>query len=159
MEPTNTIVEEAAAATTAAINVVITPPLPDSLARVVADLSGAVHSGADLIQRVPLLAAAVQALGGSGAEKLALVQRAAHMVVDLYVPAEERTTAHQLVDGVLPSVVRAVLDVSKGRVKIGDAAAAAVVAIATAPETQAAAAGLLSRCLGCLAPAAPAKSS
>jgi hypothetical protein len=137
-------------------------PLPDSLARVVQDLSGAVRSGADLLQRVPLLAAAAQAIGGSGPEKLALVERAAHMIVDLYVPAEERVPAHQLVNGVLPSVIRAVLDVSKGNVKIGDAAVAAVVSVASAPETQVAVAGLLSRCLGCLAPPSaevPAKSS
>ena len=121
----------------------ITLPLPGSLARAVADLSGAVHSGADLLRHVPALAAAAQALGGSGPEKLALVQRAAHSAVDLYVPAEDRASAHLLVDGVLPSVVRAVLDVSKGHVKIGDAVAAAAVEVISAPQTQAAAVGLL----------------
>jgi hypothetical protein len=80
------------------------------------------------------------------------------------VPAEERASAHGLVDGVLPSVVRAVLDVSKGRVKIGEAMATAAVEALSAPETQAAAVGLLGACLGCLLrpraaapPAAPAK--
>ena len=73
------------------------------------------------------LASAAALVGGTGPEKLALVQRAAHAAVDLYVPAEERTAAHGLVDGVLPSVVRAVLDVSKGRVTIGAAVASAAV--------------------------------
>lgn len=130
--------------------VAITLPLPGSLATAVADLSGAVHSGADLIRYVPALAAAVQALGGTGPEKLALVQRAAHTAVDLYVPAEDRAAAHSLVDGILPSVVRAVLDVSKGRVKIADAAVAVAVEVISAPQTQAAAVGLLGACLGCL---------
>ena len=136
----------------------ITLPLPDTLHRAVVDLSGAVHSGGDLIRHVPALAAAAQALGGTGPEKLVLVQRAAHTAVDLYVPADERAAAHGLVDGVLPSVVRAILDVSKGRVKIQDAALAAVVEAAARPETQAAAVGLLASCLACLLPphAAPA---
>jgi hypothetical protein len=128
----------------------ITLPLPSSLAKAVTDLSGVVHSGADLLRHVPALAAAAQAVGGSGPEKLALVQRAAHTAVDLYVPADDRAPAHLLVDGVLPSVVRAVLDVSKGHVKIQDAAAAAVVEAVSSPATQAAAVGLLAQCLGCL---------
>jgi len=144
------------------VAVTITHPLPSILGRAVTDLSGAVHSGADLLRYVPSLAAAAQTVGGTGPEKLALVQRAAHTAVDLYVPADERSGAHGLVDGVLPSVVRAILDVSRGRVTIQDAAVAAVVEMASSPETQAAAAGLLARCLGCLlaprpqaAPAAP----
>ena len=132
------------------VGVTITPPLPSILGTAVADLSGVVHNGADLLRHVPALAAAAQSVGGSGREKLALVQRAAHTAVDLYVPAEERAAAHGLVDGVLPSVVRAVLDVSQGHVKIQDAAAAALVEAAGRPETQAAAAGLLAACLGCL---------
>ena len=139
-----------------ASSVAITLPLPDTLHRAVVDLSGAVHNGADLLRYVPALAAAAQAVGGTGPEKLALVQRAAHTVVDLYVPAEERASAHGLVDGVLPSVVRAILDVSKGRVKIQDAALAAVVEAAGRPETQAAAVGLLAQCLACLLPPRPA---
>ncbi len=136
----------------------ITLPLPSSLAKAVTDLSGVVHSGADLLRHVPVLAAAAQAVGGSGPEKLALVQRAAHTAVDLYVPAEERAPAHLLVDGVLPSVVRAVLDVSKGRVKIQDAVAAAAVEVVSDPRAQAAAAGLAARCLACLlAPRAQAQ--
>jgi hypothetical protein len=139
------------------IELVITPPLPDTLRKAVTDLSGAVHTGADLLRHVPALASAAAVAGGTGPEKLALVQRAAHAAVDLYVPADERAAAHGLVDGVLPSVVRAVLDVSKGRVKIGDAVAAAAVEALSAPETQAAAVGLLASCLGCLlAPRAPA---
>lgn len=130
----------------------VIPQLPDSLQRVVADLSGVIHSGADLIAHVPALAAAAQALGGSGPEKLALVQRAAHAAVDLYVPAEGRAPAHLLVDGVLPAAVRAVLDVSKGRVKIGEAIAAAAVEVIATPEAAAAATGLLSACLACLIP-------
>ena len=130
--------------------VVITPPLPSILGSAVADLSGAVHSGADLLRHVPALAAAAQSVGGTGPEKLALVQRAAHTAVDLYVPADERTAAHGLVDGILPSVVRAILDVSRGRVKIQDAAAAAVVEAVSSPATQAAAVGLLAQCLACL---------
>jgi hypothetical protein len=129
---------------------VITLPLPSSLAKAVTDLSGAVHNGADLLRHVPALAAAAQSVGGTGPEKLALVQRAAHTAVDLYVPADERTAAHGLVDGVLPSVVRAILDVSRGRVKIQDAAAAAVVEAVSSPATQAAAVGLVAQCLGCL---------
>ena len=127
-------------------------PLPDNLLRVVSDLSGVVHSGADLLRYVPVLAAAAAAVGGTGPEKLALVQRAAHAIVNLYVPETERASAHVLVDGVLPSVVRAVLDVSKGRVTIGAAATAAVAEIAAAPETQAAAVGLIAACLACLIP-------
>ena len=134
------------------VELVITPPLPGILGKAVADLSGAVQSGADLIRHVPALAAAAQAVGGSGPEKLALVQRAAHTAVDLYVPAEDRATAHGLVDGVLPSVVRAILDVSKGRVQIGEAVLTAAVEAVGRPETQAAARGLLAACLACLAP-------
>ena len=136
--------------------VAITLPLPDTLHRAVVDLSGAVHSGADLLRHVPALAAAAQAVGGSGSEKLALVQRAAHTAVDLYVPAEERTAAHGLVDGVLPSVVRAILDVSKGRVTIQAALATAAVEAVSSPQTQAAAVGLLASCLGCLLAPRPA---
>jgi hypothetical protein len=121
--------------------VTITLPLPDTLHRAVVDLSGAVHSGADLLRHVPALAAAAQVVGGSGSEKLALVQRAAHTAVDLYVPAEERTAAHGLVDGVLPSVVRAVLDVSKGRVTIQAALATAAVEAVASPQTQGVLAG------------------
>lgn len=143
------------------VGVTITHALPSILGNAVADLSGAVHSGADLLRYVPALAAAAQTLGGTGPEKLALVQRAAHTAVDLYVPTEERTAAHGLVDGVLPSVVRAVLDVSRGRVKIQDAVAAAVVEAVSSPATQAAAAGLLAQCLACLLTprAAPAPAS
>ena len=138
------------------VELTITPPLPAILGKAVSDLSGVVHSGADLIRYVPALAAAAQTVGGTGPEKLGHVQRAAHMAVDLYVPAEDRTTAHQLVDGILPSVVRAVLDVSKGRVKIQDAVLAAAVEAVGRPETQAAAAGLLAQCLACLLPPRPA---
>ena len=138
------------------VELTITPPLPAILGKAVADLSGAVHNGGDLIRYVPALAAAAQAVGGTGPEKLALVQRAAHTAVDLYVPTDDRTTAHQLVDGVLPSVVRAVLDVSKGHVKIQDAVLAAAVEAAGRPETRAAAASLLVQCLACLLPPRPA---
>ncbi len=141
------------------VGVTITLPLPSILGTAVADLSGVVYNGADLLRYVPALAAAAQTVGGTGPEKLALVQRAAHTAVDLYVPAEERTAAHGLVDGVLPSVVRAILDVSRGRVKIQDAAAAAVVEAVSSPATQAAAVGLVAQCLACLLaprPAAPA---
>ena len=138
------------------VELTITHPLPSILGKAVADLSGVVHNGGDLIRYVPALAAAAQALGGTGPEKLALVQRAAHTAVDLYIPVEDRTTAHQLVDGILPSVVRAVLDVSKGHVKIQDAVLAAAVEAAGRPETQAAVVGLLSQCLACLLPPRPA---
>jgi hypothetical protein len=60
------------------------------------------------------------------------------------------------VDGVLPSVVRAVLDVSKGHVKIEAALATAAVEMASNPAAQAAAAGLLTRCLACLLAPRPA---
>ena len=46
--------------------VTVTPQLPSILVRAVADLSGAVHNGADLLRHVPSLAAAAQALGGTG---------------------------------------------------------------------------------------------
>lgn len=134
------------------VELTITPPLPSILGKAVADLSGAVQSGADLLRHAPALAAAAQSVGGSGPEKLALVLRAAHTAVDLYVPAEERTTAHSLVDGALPSVIRAVLDVSQGRVKIEAAVLTAAVEAVGRPETQAAARGLLAACLACLAP-------
>ena len=143
------------------VELTITPPLPSILGKAVADLSGAVHSGADLLRYAPALAAAAQAVGGSGPEKQALVLRAAHTAVDLYVPAEDRSTAHGLVDGALPSVIRAVLDVSKGRVQIGQALLTAAVEVVGRPETQAAALGLLAQCLACLAPrpVAPAPSA
>jgi len=138
------------------VELTISPPLPSILGKAVSDLSGVVHSGADLLRHAPALAAAAQAVGGSGSEKLALVLRAAHTAVDLYIPAEERSTAHGLVDGALPSVIRAVLDVSQGRVQIGEAALRAVVEVASRPEAQAAAVGLLAQCLACLAPRAQA---
>jgi len=134
------------------VELTITPPLPSILGKAVSDLSGVVHSGADLLRHAPALAAAAQAVGGSGPEKQALVLRAAHTAVDLYVPAEDRSTAHGLVDGALPSVIRAVLDVSKGRVQIGQAVLTAAVEVVGRPETQAAALGLLAQCLAFLAP-------
>jgi hypothetical protein len=143
---------ETAIIDSAGLELVISPPLPSSLATVVKDLSGAIHNGGDLLRHVPALSAAVQTLGGTGPEKLALVQRAAHVIVDLYIPTEDRSAVHQLVDGILPSVVRAILDVSKGRVKIGEAVATAAMEVMSAPETQAAALGLLAQCLACLRP-------
>jgi hypothetical protein len=134
------------------VEIMITHPLPSILGKAVADLSGVVHSGAELLRHVPALAAAAQIVGGSGPEKQALVLRAANTAVDLYVPAEDRDVAHGLVEGVLPSVIRAILDVSQGRVQIGQAALNTVVEVASRPETQAAALGLLAQCLACLAP-------
>ena len=135
-----------------ASTVVAKTSLPPALEKAVADLSGAVHSGADLLRHVPALAAAAQSLGVPGREKLGLVQSAAHAAVDLYVPEADRGAAHGLVDGVLPSVVRAVLDVSQGHVKIEAALQAAAVEIVSSPEAQAAALGLAQRCLACLLP-------
>jgi hypothetical protein len=138
-----------------ASTVVATSSLPPALQKAVADLSGSVHSGADLMRHVPALAAAAQSLGVPGREKLALVQSAAHAAVDQYVSEADKAAAHGLVDGVLPSVVRAVLDVSQGHVKIEAALQAAAVEIASSPEAQAAALGLVQRCLACLLPPRP----
>ena len=135
--------------------VVAKTSLPPALEKAVADLSGAVHSGADLMRHVPALAAAAQSLGVPGREKLGLVQTAAHAAVDRYVPEADKAAAHGLVDGVLPSVVRAVLDVSQGHVKIEAALQAAAVEIVSSPEAQAAALGLAQRCLACLLPPRP----
>lgn len=142
-----------------ASTVIAKTSLPPALEKAVADLSGAVHSGADLLRHVPALAAAAQGLGVPGREKLGLVQTAAHAAVDRYVPEADRGAAHGLVDGVLPSVVRAVLDVSQGHVKIEAALQAAAVEIVSSPEVQAAAVsaaqGLAARCLACLLPPRP----
>ncbi len=146
MDPSGVLIELIAS------TVVAKTSLPPALEKAVADLSGAVHSGADLLRHVPTLAAAAQSLGVTGQEKLGLVQSAAHAAVDLYVPEADKAAAHGLVDGVLPSVVRAVLDVSKGHVKIGAALQAAAVEIVSSPEAQAAALGLAQRCLACLLP-------
>lgn len=145
MDPVTTI-DVSGAATTAA-----TPTLPPSLQKAVSDLSGAVQNGADLIRHVPALAAAAQTTGLHGAEKQALVIQAGHAAIDLYVPEGERVTAHQLVDGVFPATIRAILDVSQGRVTIGAALQAAAVEVVSSPQAQAAAAGLLSQCLACFA--------
>lgn len=145
------------AATTAVVDAVVvvvepaTPTLPPSLQKAVSDLSGAVHGGADLIRHVPVLAAAAQTTGLHGAEKQALVIQAGHAAIDLYVPEGERATAHQLVDGVFPATIRAILDVSQGRVAIGAALQAAAVEVVSSPQAQAAAAGILSQCLACFA--------
>jgi len=142
-----------------ASTVVAKTSLPPALEKAVADLSGSVLSGADLLRHVPALAAAAQSLGVPGREKLGLVQTAAHAAVDRYVPEADRGAAHGLVDGVLPSVVRAVLDVSQGHVKIEAALQAAAVEIVSSPlaqqQAQAAALGLAQRCLACLLPPRP----
>ena len=124
--------------------------LPDVLQRAVHDLSGVVHNNADLVRHVPALAAAAQTLPLSGPEKLGLVKQAAHVVVERYVGEAERPATHVVVEDILPAVVRAVLDVSKGQVKIGDAVLAAATAIASSPQVQEAATGLLAQCLACL---------
>jgi hypothetical protein len=126
------------------------PPLPPVLLQKVADLSGAIHSGADLLRHAPALAAAVQSLALSGLEKKDLVLRAAEMAVERYVPAEERPAALALVRGALPATLTAILDVAKGRVEIGAALRTAAVEVVSNPEVQAAGLNLLQQCLACL---------
>jgi uncharacterized NAD(P)/FAD-binding protein YdhS len=130
--------------------------LPPQLTVAIADLSGAIHGGADLLRHAPALAAVAQKLDLPGAEKQRLVLAAAHDAIDRFVAADDRATAHSLVDAALPATIRAVLDVSKGRVTIGAAALSAAAAVATSEAGQVAAVGLLSRCLGCLVPPQPA---
>jgi hypothetical protein len=144
----------AAAITTAAAAVEV--PLPAPLLQKVADLSGVVHTGADLLRHAPAFAAAVQSLALSGLEKRDLVLRAARLAVERYVPAEERPAALALVDGALPATLTAILDVAKGRVEIGAALRAAAVEVVSNPEVQRAGLNLLQQCLACLLPPAGA---
>jgi hypothetical protein len=133
--------------------------LPSALLAAVADLSGAVHGGADLLRHVPALAAAAAKLDLPGVEKQRLVLAAAHTAIDQFVPADDRAAAHALVDAALPATIRAVLDVSKGRVTIGAAAVAAATEALATEAGQQVAVGLLTRCLGCLLPPAPPRSA
>lgn len=136
------------------------PELPAPLLQKVADLSGSIHHGVDLIRHAPALAAVAQTLAETGAARRDLVLRAAHYAVDCFVPAEERGTAHDLVTAVLPATLTAVVDVARGRVTIGAAVQAAAVEAISSPEGQRAAANLLTQCLGCLlAPRTAAPSS
>lgn len=125
--------------------------LPEELKKVIRDLSGVViSSAADIVRHVPVLAAAAQKLELSGKEKLACVTDAGHQLVDAHIPAEGREAAHALIDTVFPATVRAVLDVSQGRVAIGEALKSAATEALQSPQVQAAALSLFQRCLGCL---------
>ena len=124
--------------------------LPAPLLQKVADLSGSIHSGVDLLRHAPTLAAVAQTLAETGAARRDLVLRAAHYAVDQCIPEAERAAAHDLVTAALPATLAAVVDVARGRVSIGAAAQAAVVEAVSSPEGQRAAAGLLAQCLACL---------
>lgn len=128
--------------------------LPAPLLQKVADLSGSIHSGVDLLRHAPTLASVAQTLAETGAARRDLVLRAAHYAVDRCIPEAERAAAHDLVTAALPATLTAVVDVARGRVTIGAAAQAAVVEAISSPEGQRAAAGLLAQCLGCFARAA-----
>ena len=131
--------------------------LPAPLLQKVADLSGSIHSGVDLLRHAPTLASVAQTLAETGAARRDLVLRAAHYAVDHCIPEAERAAAHDLVTAALPATLTAVVDVARGRVSIGAAAQAAVVEAVSSPEGQRAAAGLLAQCLACFAqrPAPP----
>ena len=131
--------------------------LPAPLLQKIADLSGSIHSGVDLLRHAPTLASVAQTLAETGAARRDLVLRAAHYAVDHCVPEAERAAAHDLVTAALPATLTAVVDVARGRVSIGAAAQAAVVEAVSSPEGQRAAAGLLAQCLACLM-APPARS-
>jgi hypothetical protein len=149
-----------ATATVTVSNIVVSAPsepqLPPVLLQKVADLSGVVHNGADLLRHAPALAAAAQSLALSGLEKRDLVLAAARMAVERYVPAEDRPAALALVNGALPATLTAILDVAKGRVEIGAALRTAAVEVVSNPEVQAAGLNFLQQCLACLMPPAAA---
>jgi hypothetical protein len=69
----------------------------------------------DVIRIVPRLSAYVQKLDIAGSEKFALVMAAAHSLVDR-MPDDAQSSAHALVDKILPAAIQNVLDVAKGRV-------------------------------------------
>ena len=140
--------------TTAAAAVPV-PELPVPLLQKVADLSGSIHHGVDLVRHAPALAAVAQTLAETGAARRDLVLRAAHYAVNRFVPDEERAAAHDLVTAVLPATLSAVVDVARGRVTIGAAVQAAAVEAISSPEGQRAAVGLLTQCLACLFPPRP----
>ncbi len=77
----------------------------------------------DVIRIVPQLAAHVQKLSVAGPEKYDLVLAAVHLLVDR-MPDAAQSSAHTLVDTILPAVIQNVLDVAKGRVSLQTAAAA-----------------------------------
>ena len=96
--------------------------LSDIVAEITGDWKG--FGISDVIRIVPQLAAHVQKLSVAGPEKYALVLAAVHLLVDR-MPDAAQSSAHALVDAILPAVIKNVLDVAKGRVSLQTAAVAA----------------------------------